>query len=105
MLVAVRLFWLMLEAAGAHFQSGLAWPPLVLSALIGWLGWRPYWLAPLIVIPAIVAAQTYADATGTGKLPGAMSNVVFQCGVFAMLSLIGFGVGWLARRRVSDPRS
>jgi hypothetical protein len=99
-LLAIRLFWLALLAASYHFQSGLAYPTLALSALIGWRAWRAWWLAPLVVAPAIYASHFYADATGSGKLPGAMSNVLFQCGVFALLALTGFAVGWAVRRKV-----
>ena len=99
MLLVIRLFWLTLEAVGMHFQNGLAYPTLILAALIGWRGWRIYWLAPLIIIPAAFAAQLYADATGRGKLPGAMSNVIFECGVFALLALLAFAAGRAVLRR------
>jgi hypothetical protein len=98
-LLVIRLLWLTLLAAGAHFQNGLAYPPLLVSALIGWRGWPAWLLPPLIVAFAIVASRFYAGATGTGKLAGDMSNVFFQIGVFALLSLVGFALGWAVRRR------
>jgi hypothetical protein len=96
--LAFRVFWLTLFAAFEHFSDGLAYPTLALAALIGWQGWRPWWALPLIVIPAVYASDLYSHASGGGKLPGAMSNVFFQLGAFALLALFGFLAGWLVRR-------
>jgi hypothetical protein len=104
-LLALRLFWLTLFAAADHFQNGLAYPMLIVSALIGWRGWRPYWIAPLVVVEAIYAAQMYSHASGAGKLPGAMSNAFFQIGVFALLALIGLILGWAVRHYASRPKT
>lgn len=98
MLLASRAFWLMLAAVAAHFQDGLAFPTLVLAALIGWRGWRPWWIVPVFVGEAIYASDLFARAGGGGKLPGAMSNVFFQLIVFAFLALAGLGLGWALRR-------
>jgi MYXO-CTERM domain-containing protein len=98
-LLAFRVFWLTLFAAVEHFSDGLAYPTLALSALIGWRGWRPFWALPLIVIPAVYASDLYSHASGGGKLPGAMSNVFFQLGAFALLALAGFLAGRLIRRQ------
>jgi hypothetical protein len=98
-LLVFRVFWLTLFAAFEHFSDGLAYPTLALAALIGWQGWRPWWALPLIVIPAVYASDLYSQASGAGKLPGAMSNVFFQLGAFALLALAGFLAGWLVRRQ------
>jgi hypothetical protein len=98
-LLAIRVFWLVFSASLAHLQNGLAYPVLILAGLIGWRGWRPWWLAPLILAEAIYAADLFSHASGRGKLPGAMSNVYFQFGVFALLALVGFVIGWAVRRR------
>ena len=89
----------MLAAVAAHFQDGLAFPTVLLAALIGWRGWRPWWIVPVFVAEAVYASDLFARAGGTGKLPGAMSNVFFQLFVFALLALIGLGLGWAFRRR------
>jgi hypothetical protein len=99
LLLVFRIFWLMLAAAAAHFQDGLAFPTLLLAALIGWRGWRPWWIFPVVVAEAIYASDLFAQAGGGGKLPGAMSNVFFQLIVFAFLALTGLGLGWALRRR------
>jgi hypothetical protein len=100
-LIAVRLFWLTLEAAVAHFHDGLAFPVLLLAALIAWRRWRPYWMLPVIVAEAVYASDLFAHATGGGKLPGAMSNVFFQLGVFTLLALVGYVLGRLVPNRKS----
>ncbi|MCI4679499.1 hypothetical protein K9U39_09995 [Rhodoblastus acidophilus] len=99
MLLAIRLFWLTLAAAAAHFHDGLAYPTVLLAALIAWRGWGPWWILPVIVAEAVYASDLFASASGGGKLPGAMSNVFFQLIVFALLALIGFAAGWTFRRR------
>ena len=100
MLLAIRAFWLVLQAAFAHLYSGLAYPVLIVAGIIGWRGWRPWWILPVIVVEAVYASDLFAHASGSGKLPGAMSNVFFQLGAFTLLALIGFAIGWAVRRRV-----
>jgi len=97
-LLAVRVFWLLFEASIAHLQSGLAYPVLILAGLIGARGWRPWWILPLILAEAVYASDLFSHAAGGGKLPGAMSNVFFQFGVFTLLALIGFVIGRLIAR-------
>jgi hypothetical protein len=99
LLLVARTFWLMLAAVAAHFQDGLAYPTVALAALIGWRGWRPWWIVPVVIAEAIYASDLFAQATGGGKLPGAMSNVFFQFFVFAFLALIGLALGWTFGRR------
>lgn len=99
MLVAFRLFWLLIFVAGEHFRDGLAWPALAVAALLGWRGLRVYWLAAPVVILALAAGRIYAEATGTGKVSGALGNVAFELIVFAVLSLSGYLAGWFWRRR------
>ncbi len=99
MLIVSRTIWLVLAAAAAHFQDGLAFPALLLAALIAWRGWRPWWIVPVVVAEAIYASDLFSHATGGGKLPGAMSNVFFQLIVFAFLALTGLTLGWALRRR------
>ena len=99
LLLVSRFFWLMLAAAAAHFQDGLAFPTLLLAALIGWRGWRMWWIIPVVAAEAIYASDLFAQASGGGKLPGAMSNVFFQLIVFAFLALTGLALGWALRRR------
>ncbi|HUO55279.1 MAG TPA: hypothetical protein VMU18_11090 [Rhodoblastus sp.] len=93
MLFIIRLLWLVLEAASAHLQNGLAYPVLLLAGLIGWRRWSPLWLLPLVGAEAFYAADMFAKAGGAGKLPGAMSNVFFQLFVFAFLALLGLVIG------------
>jgi hypothetical protein len=99
-LLVLRFFWLVVFAAAAHLQDGLAYPTLLGAALLGWRGGRPYWTLPLIAASALYASDLYSHAAGEGKLPGAMSNVLFQLAVFALLALIGYLAGWAVRRRV-----
>ena len=99
MLLAIRLFWLTLSAAAVHFQDGLAYPTVLLAALIAWRGWRPWWILPVVVAEAVYASDLFATASGAGKLPGAMSNVFFQLIVFALLAVVGLVLGWLFRLR------
>jgi hypothetical protein len=92
-LLAFRLFWLMIFVAAEHLRDGLAYPALAVAALLGWRGLRLYWLAPLIVALAVIAGQIYAHATGEGKISGALGNFPFELAVFAVLALAGYFAG------------
>lgn len=99
MLVALRVFWLVVEAAINHFSSGLAFPVLLVGILVGWRRWSVLWLAPLIVAEAAYAADLFSGASGAGKLPGAMSNGLFQAIVFGLIGLVGGTIGRLLAGR------
>ncbi len=106
MLVAFRLFWLLIFVAGTHFRDGLAWPALAVAALLGWLGLRVWWLAAPVVILALAAGRIYAQATSEGKISGALGNIAFELVVFAVLSLAGYLLGrYLSWRGPSPPPS
>jgi hypothetical protein len=96
--VAFRFLTLMIFAAGAHFADGLAFVALGCGALVGWRAWPFFWLAIPPLALAIVAAQFYANSTGTGKSLSALGNFPFELIVFAALTAIGFGLGHLVRR-------
>jgi hypothetical protein len=100
-LLVIRIFSLVIFAAVAHFRDGLAYPALVVAALMGWRGTGFYWLAAPIVVLAIAAGQIYADATDAGKSVSALGNFPFELMVFAFLSLVGYLLGWAWRRRGS----
>lgn len=100
MLAALRIFWLVVEAALDHLASGLAYPIVLAALWVGWRRWSPLWLSPLILAEAFYAAERFSAASGVGKLPGAMSNPLFQAMSFALLALIGGLAGRaLGRRR------
>ncbi len=99
MLLAFRFLWLILFTAAEHFRDGLAWPALALALLLGWRGFRIYWLAAPTLALAIYASQVYAHATGEGKISGAMGNFAFETMVFGFLALAGYGAGRFWRRR------
>ena len=98
MILVFRFISLLFLGVAAHFGDGLAFLALAAAGLIGWRGLAIVWLALPTVTLAVFASQFYAEATGTDKLSGAMGNGVFQLAVFAVLSLIGFWLGRLARR-------
>ncbi len=100
MVLALRVFWLIIFVAIEHFKDGLAFPALIVGALIGWRGVRFYWLAAPILILAFASSQIYFHATGQGMIGGAMGNLVFELAVFAFLSLAGYLAGrmWRSRR-------
>ena len=106
MLVVIRIFSLVIVAAAEHFHDGLAYPALIVAALLGWRGIGFYWLAAPILALAIAANQIYANATSSGKTAAAMGNFPFELMVFTFLSLVGYLLGWLWRRRgsTSAPR-
>jgi hypothetical protein len=97
-LLVFRIFWLVLAGAAAHVQDGLAFPVVLLAVLVGWRGWRVWWIVPIVVAEAAYASDLFAHASSGGKLPGAMSNVFFELIVFAFLALTGLALGWAARR-------
>ncbi|MGO9391841.1 hypothetical protein [Rhodoblastus sp.] len=103
MLVVIRIFSLVIVAAVEHFRDGLAYPALIVAALLGWRGIGFYWLAAPILALAIAANQIYANATSSGKIAAAMGNFPFELMVFAFLSLVGYLAGLLWRRRGSSP--
>ena len=99
MILAFRFLGLMFLGVFAHFGDGLAFVALAAAGLIGWRGLAFFWLALPTVALALAANQLYAHSTGTGKLSGALGNAVFELAVFAILSLAGFWLGRLLRRR------
>ncbi len=99
MLVAFRLLWLLIFVAGEHLRDGLAWPALVVAMLLGWRGFRVWWLMAPVVVLALVAGRIYAQATGEGKISGALGNLPFELIVFTVLALLGYLAGWFWRRR------
>ena len=103
MVLALRVFGLIILVAIEHFKDGLAFPALVLGALIGWRGIRFYWLAAPILILAFASSQIYFHVTGPGKTSGAMGNLVFELAVFGFLSLVGYFIGRLWRNRRGSP--
>jgi hypothetical protein len=105
-LLVIRVFSLVIYAAAAHFRDGLAYPALVVAALMGWRGIGFYWLAAPILALALAAGQIYLDATDAGKSVSALGNFPFELMVFAFLSLVGYLLGWLFRQRgsFSTPR-
>lgn len=103
MVLALRVFGLIILVAIEHFKDGLAFPALVVGALIGWRGIRFYWLAAPVVILALASNQIYFYVTGPGKTSGAMGNVVFELAVFGLLSLVGYFIGRLWRNRRESP--
>jgi hypothetical protein len=98
-LLAIRIFWLVIFVSIEHFRDGLAYPALIVAALLGWRGIRFYWLAAPIVALALASSYIYAHATGAGKASTAIGIFWFELMVFAFLSLVGYLLGWFLRRR------
>jgi hypothetical protein len=105
--VAFRLIGLMIFACFEHLKDGLAWPALIVAFLLGWGGFRAWWLLAPIILLAGYASHIYAYATGEGKISGALGNFAFELLVFAVLSLAGYLAGkfWRRRGRTSSLRA
>ncbi|WP_294538063.1 hypothetical protein [uncultured Rhodoblastus sp.] len=101
MLLVVRVFSLIIFATVAHFGDGLAFPALVAAALIGWRGIGFYWLAAPILALAFAANYMYSGVHSTAKEFAALGNIPFELMVFSFLSMVGYLLGWLFRRRGS----
>jgi hypothetical protein len=98
-LLVVRIFSLIIFATVAHFGDGLAYPALIVAALIGWRRIGFYWLAAPILALALAAGHMYSGVNSTAKEFAALGNFPFELMVFAFLSLVGYLLGWLFRRR------
>lgn len=99
MLLFVRIFSLILFAAGAHFGDGLAYPALVVAALFGGFGIGIYWLVAPILALAVAAGYIYSGVHSTAKEFATLGNFPFELMVFTFLSLVGYVTGWIVRKR------
>lgn len=104
MVVALRVFGLIIYVAAEHFRDGLAYPALILGALIGWRAIPFYWLAAPTLGLAYASSRIYFHATGPGKVGGAMGNFAFELAVFGFLSLVGYlAARWWRNHRAARP--
>ena len=101
MLLVIRGFSLVIFATVAHFYDGLAYPALVVAALMGWRGIGFYWLAAPILVLTLAAGHMYSGVNSTSKEAAALGIFPFELMVFAFLSLVGYLLGWVWLRRGS----
>lgn len=101
MYLALRFLVLIVLGAFEHLGDGLAYPALAAALLLGWRGIGFYWLAAPVILSAFAAQHVYANIASTGKLGGALGNIWFELMVFSFVSILGYLVGLLLRRRRS----
>ena len=98
MIRIARLAGFIASAVGVQLATGIGLLALVLCVLIGWFRVRFVWIFVPLIGCAIAAHVLFEDVATGGKVVNAMSNLAFEFIIYAIICLVGFGGGALARR-------
>ena len=93
-----RMIGFVVSAIGLQIASGVGFVALLCAVALGWFRMRAFWLALPAVGGAIVAQTLFEGVATSGKVANAMSNLSFLLIVYALISLLGYAIGAVARR-------
>jgi hypothetical protein len=98
MVQAIRFVFFVLDAAVVQIVHGVGLAALILAIVLGWRGAGIVWAFALIFVFAVLAHVIFAEATGAGKVANALSNVVFEALVYAVIVAVGYAFGAIIGR-------
>lgn len=93
-----RMIAFFFSAVGVQIASGVGLVALVVAAVLGWKKAGLHWLLAPALGGAIVAHLMFEGVSTAGKVVNAQSNLVFELLVYVFITLVGYGLGALARR-------
>jgi hypothetical protein len=98
MIRIARMIGFTFSAIGVQIASGVGLAALVAAFALGCFHARIAWLLATTLLGAGAAVWLFEDVSTGGKVVNAQSNVVFVLFVYALISIVGYALGRLARR-------